>query len=303
MDKLKNLNALIAVVEHHGFAAAARHLGQSRSSINKSVIALEDELGVQLFNRTTRKVSATPSGEAYYERAKRIIADIEDADRAVAENNDEPRGVLRLNAPMSFGALHLGKAISDFLGRYPELRVELSLNDQFTDPVDGGFDATIRIGELDQHLSLVDHPIVEIKRYFMASPAFLEKHGPVSSPDQLKSLPCLHYGSLGEGHTWQIFGQGAEHTIQVNGVMCANNGETLCEAAISGLGIALLPTFIAGPALQNGSLVRVLADYAPPTIHLMLLYPVNRHLSPKIKRLLTFLYERFGDRPVWDMIE
>lgn len=302
MDKFKNLAAFVNVVEASGFAAAARRLGRTRSSVNKSVMALEDELGVQLLNRTTRRVSATANGEAYYTRAKSILQDIAEADRAISENDDEPRGILRLNAPLSFGALHLSKALSDFLAQYPELRLELALTDHFVDPLEGGFDAVVRIGVLNENPSLIDHPIVEMHRYLVASPEFLERHGDITSVNQLKSLPCLHYGSLGEGHVWRLVGKGQELNVPVNGVMCANNGEALQQAALCGLGVTMLPTFIVGPALQTGALVRVLPDYAPPPIHLMLLYPPSRHLSPKIRQLVSFLYERFGEHPSWDLL-
>lgn len=303
MGKFANMTAFLSVVEHGSFAEAARRMGLSRSQVNKSVISLEDHLGVQLLARTTRKVSPTPSGEAFYEQARRILDDLADAERAVMEKDDEPRGTMRLNAPMSFGHLHLSSALSEFMCLYPELKMELTLNDHFVDPVAEGYDATIRIAELNDDTSLIDHPIVKARRYFLASPEFIEAHGPIDHPDQLKALPCLHYGTLGEGHTWRLIGQDKTHTVQVNGVMCANNGEVLMEAAKRSLGIAFLPTFIAGPALQSGELVRVLTDYAPPDIHLMIVYPPNRHLSPKIRRLIEFMYDRFGGRPYWDLVE
>ncbi len=303
MDRFRSLQAFVHVVEAAGFAAAARRLGSTRSSINKAVIALEDQLGVQLLNRTTRKVSVTPSGDAYYKRAKAILQELADADRMVADSDEVPRGTLRLNAPLSFGTLHLGKALSDFLTEFQDLRLELSLSDRFVDPLEDGFDATIRIGALNAAPSLVDHPITEVRRFLVVSPEFLSRLGPVTAPEQLKTLPCLHYGSIGEGHSWRLQNGADEVTVQVNGVMCANNGETLLEAAVCGLGIAMLPTFIVGPALQSGALVRVLPDYSPPLLHLMLLYPPSRHVSPKIRHLLAFLYDRFGDRPPWDLVE
>lgn len=278
-------------------------MGLSRSQVHKSVVALEDTLGAQLLLRTTRKVSSTPSGEAFYERAKQILADLTEAESAIRAENEGPSGRLRLNAPMSFGSLHVGKALAEFISRHPALQIELSLNDRFIDPLDDGFDATIRIAEPDQSATLVEHPIAPIQRYFLASPDFLTRHGPIGLPDQLKSLPCLHYGNLGDGHIWRIQGKDETHAVKVNGVMCSNNGEVLCDAAIKGLGVALLPTFIAGPAMQSGELVRILPDYAPPDIHLMMLYPPNRHLAPKVRSLLEFLYERFGDRQVWDLLD
>lgn len=303
MGKFSHIRAFLGVVEHGSFAEAARQAGLSRSQVNKAVIALEEELGVQLLVRTTRKVSPTSSGEAFYAHAARILADLEVAERAVREDTEEPRGTLRLNAPMSFGALHLGPALADFMKAYPDLKVELSLNDRFVDVVEEGYDATLRIAELREDSALIEHPITLVRRYLVASPDFIKSHGPIERAEQLKSLPCLHYGALGRGHVWRLLDDGKAITVDVNGVMSANNGEVLAEAAKAGLGIAMLPTFIVGPAMQSGALVRVLPNLVPPDIHLTILYPPNRHLTPKIKYLIEFLYNRFGERPYWDLIE
>lgn len=303
MGKFNNISAFIGVVEHGSFSEAARQMGLSRSQVNKAVIALEDQLGVLLLNRTTRKVSTTPYGDEYYVRVKKIINDLEDADNIISEKDNTPKGILKLNAPQSFGVLHLAPALSDFMILYPEVKLELTLSDRFVDLIEEGYDATVRIGEINENSSLIDHPIIEIKRYILASPDFIKKYGPINHPDQLKTLPCLHYGTLGKGQIWPLSQNNKDYRVKVNGIMCANNGDVLCDAAVKGLGVTMLPTFIAGPMLHSGKLVRILPDYTMPEIHLMLLYAPNRHLSLKIRKLIEFLYDRFGDRPYWDLME
>ncbi len=302
MDRFASLTAFTKVVDEGGFAAAARVMGLSRSQVNKLVAGLESRLSVQLLNRTTRAVAATPAGLAFYERARTILADLAEAEASIADEAEEPRGELKINAPMSFGTLHLGPALADFMIRYPALRIQLVLNDRFVDPVMDGFDMTVRIAERPDVSSLIDHEIVEARRVLCAAPGFLDRHGTPQTAQDLARLPCLHYGTLPSGHVWRLIGQQGPRDIKVNGILCSNNAEVLTQAAVKGLGIALVPTFIAGPDLQAGRLATVLPDHAPPPIFLHLIYPPHRHLSSRIRALVTFLHERFGGLPVWDLV-
>ncbi|MCK5745781.1 MAG: LysR family transcriptional regulator [Oricola sp.] len=303
MDKFAALRAFSQVVQAGGFAAAAREMKLSRSQVNKLVIGLEDELGAQLLNRTTRSVSATPAGKAFYERAAAILADLAEAEACLMDEQDEPQGDLRINAPMSFGTMHLGRALADFMAMNPKIRVELNLTDRFIDPVEEGFDMTLRIAEPRDAPSLIDHQIIEARRVVCASPDFLKRHGEPESPRALGDLPCLHYGNLRAGNQWRLIGPEGEINARVNTVFLSNNAVVLRDAAVCGLGIALLPTFIAGAELQEGRLVTLLNDYRPPAIFITLLYPPNRHMSPRIRALVAFLYERFGDKPYWDLVQ
>jgi len=302
MDRFAALTAFVATVDHGGFAAAARALGTSRSAVNRHVIALEEELGARLLNRTTRSVAPTATGQAFHERAVAILQELTEAERAVARDDGEPAGSLRINAPMSFGTLHLAPAVTAFMTHHPQVRIELRLDDRHIDPVSEGFDLTVRIAEPDERSGLVDHRIVEIKRVICASPAHLERHGAPRHPSELRTRPCLHYGNLASGNFWRLDGPDGAAGVHVNGVLCSNNAEILREAATAGLGIALLPTFIAGGELQAGRLVSVLADYAPPQLFLCAVYPPGRHLSAKVRLFVDFLTERFGDRPYWDLV-
>lgn len=297
------LNAFVAVVEAGGFAAGGRRLGQSRARINRQVIALEDALGVTLLNRTTRAVAPTAAGEAFYERARAILTDLEDAERAISDTRDTPAGDMRINAPMSFGTLHLGPAIADFMTVHPGIRIHLTLTDRFVDPVAEGFDITVRIGELPEQTGLIDHPIVEAKRCLCLAPDLAARLCAPAVPEALKDMPCLHYGDLPGGHIWRLIGPDRSVAVRVNGILCANNAEVLRDAAVAGLGVAMLPTFIAGPDLQAGRLMTVLPAWLPPPIYLTLLYPPNRHLSARIRAFVDFMHDRFGGRPVWDLVD
>ena len=301
MDKFESLRIFTKVVESHGFTAAARELGLSRSAVSKSVAQLEQSLGAQLLNRSTRFVSATATGASYYDRCVAILADLEDADQAVHELQGEARGSIRLNAPMSFGTRHLGSAIADFMMTYPEVRIEATLNDRFIDPIQEGFDLTIRIAELDDS-SLIAKRLAPAKRVICASPAYLRTHPEPQKPADLKFHNCLHYGYLPTGNVWRLSGPDGDQTIHINGLLCSNNAEMLMAGALKGAGIALLPTFIAGAELQAGQLVSVLPDYWSPEIAIYALYPPNRHLSVKLRLLIDFLSHRFGDPPYWDLV-
>ncbi len=302
MDKFAALRAYVTVVDEEGFAAAGRLLGLSRSAVNRLVIALEDELGVQLLNRTTRQVAPTAAGLAFVDRAKAILDALDAAEREVGAAQTAAVGQLRVNAPMSFGTLHLGPAIADFMADHPELRIELALNDRFVDIIEEGYDLAIRIAEPDEETTLVDFRLSEIRRVLCASPGFLERHGEPGHPDALKRLPCLNYGHLPNQQRWRLDGPDGRIDVGIGTVLCSNNGEALRDAAVKGLGVALLPTFIVGPALQVGELVTVLHDYRPPTLMLTIIYPPSRHLAAKIRLFTDFLIARFGDRPIWDLV-
>lgn len=303
MDKFAALNAFVTVVEERGFAAAARKLALSRSAVNRMVIALEDELGAQLLNRTTRRVAPTAAGTTLHARARAILDDLQQAERIVGALQGEPAGELRINAPMSFGTMHLADAVADFMLRHRGVRVELQLDDRFIDVVGEGFDVTVRIGEPRDDIDLVDHRLTTARRVICASPAFLAARGEPRHPSELPKFPCLHYGNLASGKSWRLGGAGGPHTVPVAGVLCSNNGEVLRAAAVRGLGLALLPTFIAGEDLQAGRLATVLADYPPAELTLCVVHPPSRHLSAAVRLLTEFLSERFGGRPYWDLVE
>ncbi|MBD1853268.1 LysR family transcriptional regulator [Leptolyngbya sp. FACHB-711] len=296
MDKFESIRAFTQVVNAGGFAAAAREMELSRSQVNKLVIALENELGVQLLHRSTRVVTPTESGLAFHERCVEILASLEEAERSITQLQAEPRGRLRVNAPMTFGTMHLAPALADFLVQYPDLQVQLTLNDRFVDPIEEGFDVTVRIAKPQEVASLIVHPLTPAPRVLCAAPSYLEANGTPTYPDELRHHSCLHYGQLAVESQWTLIGAEGEQTISVTGVLCSNNGEVLRDAAVRGLGITILPTFVVEPELQQGTLQRVLPSYHPPELSISVIYPVNRHLSTKVRLLVHFLQEHFGDR-------
>lgn len=295
MDKLAALRAFVAVVEHGNFASGARALGLSRSQVNRSVINLEDAMGVQLLNRTTRAVALTPSGQAFYERVRAVLSDLEEAESALRDDHASARGEMRINAPMSFGTTYLGPAVASFMRRHPQIRVQLSLTDRFVDPVAEGFDMTVRIAAPSRQPSLIDHEIVPVRRVVCASPDFLARHGRPATPAELATLPCLHYGNLPTGNLWRLRREGgAWEDVRVDGVLCSNNAEVLRDAAVAGLGLALLPHFTARRHLEDGELVTVLDAWESPFVALSLLYPPNRHLARRTRLFVEFMHERFA---------
>ena len=293
MDKFESIRAFTHVVEEGGFAAAARKMDMSRSAVNKLVINLENKLGVQLLYRTTRQVNPTDTGRAFYERCVSILADLDEAENLASQHHSEPKGTLKINAPMSFGTLCLGSIVADFMVQYQEIQVELNLEDRFVEPVAEGYDLVVRIAQPRESPSLVVNPITPIERVLCASPQYLEKHSIPNHPEDLKEHSCLHYGYLATGSQWQLEDGEREYRVRVKGAICSNNGEVLRDAAVRGLGIVLSPTFIVEQELQRGELQLILPDYHPPTISLCVVYPVNRHLSTKIQLFSKFLKEHF----------
>jgi DNA-binding transcriptional LysR family regulator len=293
MDKLASLRAFVKVVELGSFSEAGRQLRLSRSAVSKYVGDLEQSLGVQLLNRTTRHASPNENGQAYFERALSVLAELDAADRAVTQLQATPRGLLRVNAPMSFGTMQLGPAIADFMEQYPELQIQLVLNDEQVDPVQDGFDVTLRIADLESS-SLIARKIVPIDRQLCASPAYLEKHGTPTHPDELRSHTLLTYGFLLTGNQWKLTGKDGDHWIQPRWTLCANNAEVLRDAAIKDRGIALLPTFIADAALRDGALRSFLSTYKAPPLTLYAIYAPTRHLAVKVRLFIDFLVARFS---------
>jgi DNA-binding transcriptional LysR family regulator len=302
MDKLASIRAFTKVAAHGSFSKAARDLRLSRSTVSKHIIDLERELGVQLLNRTTRSASLTENGQAYYERCRAILADLEEADLTVSRLQAEPRGLLRVNAPMSFGTLHLGRAVADFMEKYPQLQIQLILSDQLIDPVREGFDVTLRIADLPSS-NLVARKIVPARRVVCASPSYLERRGTPQEPADLRAHDCLNYGHLATGNQWKLTGPDGDQWVSIPWTLCTNNAEILRDAAVTGRGIALLPTFIAGADLQQGTLRSILTDYKVPELALYAIYPPNRHLATKVRVFIDFLVERFGRRPYWDLVD
>jgi DNA-binding transcriptional LysR family regulator len=303
MDRLAGIEAFVAVAECGSFSQAAERLHASKSVISRQVSALEAELGARLFHRTTRALALTEAGRSYLERATRILADLAEANASVGQLQAAPRGRLRVNAPVSFAFLHLAPALPDFLDRYPDVSVELTMNDRFVDLVDEGFDVAVRIGKLDDS-SLVARKVAPMRRTVCAAPAYLDKRGTPASPDDLKAHECLCYSNVGRSEEWRfVRPDGTAWPVEVSGRLHADNGDALRAAALQGFGLAVLPSFLVGRDFQSGALVSVLERFMPQDSAVYAVYPHARHLSPKVRAFVDFVAERYGPDPYWDRPE
>lgn len=300
MEQLTAMLAFARVVETGSFSKAARDLGISKSAVSKQISRLEDRLGVRLLNRTTRRHSLTEAGTSFFEGCQRMLAEADSAEAAVSHLAAAPRGTLKVNAPMSFGIQHLGPALSDFLGAYPELSVDMVLNDRQVDLVEEGFDIGLRIGKLADS-SLIARRLAPCRHVLCAAPSYLSGVPAPLLPEDLKALNCLHYSYLSDGEVWRFAGPEGIRKVSVTGRLHINNGDLLKDAAVAGLGVVLLPSFIIGEDLRAGRLVQILRDWRPAAeIAVHAVYPASRNLSPKVRVFIDFLSDCFGDPPYWD---
>lgn len=300
MDSLSNIQAFARVVEVGSFTGAADALGQTKSSISKHVAKLEERLGARLLNRTTRRMSPTEVGQAFYQRCQHIIADLDEAERAVMELQETPRGLLRINAPMSFSIRHMAPVISNFMKLYPEIRVDLELNDPVVDVVEEGYDLVIRISRMPDS-TLIARKLAPFRRVICASPEYWNTHGRPETPADLLGHNCLMYKYLSSGNEWTFVSRDGEQcNVRISGTFTANNGDALLAAARQGLGVLATPSFISYDDLKSGVLEPVLMNYDDIIGNIYAVYPHNRFLSTKVRLFVDYLVERFGPNPVWD---
>ncbi len=300
MDSVNAMIVFARVVEANGFSAAARRLGLSKSAVSKQVAALEDRLGARLLNRTTRRISPTEIGQALFERCQRIAAEVEEAELAVTRLSAAPRGRLRVNSSMSFGHIFLAPLLPAFQALYPEVTVELTLNDRLVDVVEEGYDLAVRIARLGDS-SLIARKLADARRIIAAAPAYLAQHGRPAAPADLAAHNCLTYSYVARPGVWRVGdADGAVHEVAVTGSLHTNNGDALRAAALGGLGIVDLPTFLVGDDIAAGRLVHLFPHYVDRFGGIYAVYPHNRHLSAKVRALVDFLVEQIGPRPPWD---
>ncbi|MCE1240972.1 MAG: LysR family transcriptional regulator [Azonexaceae bacterium] len=292
MNQLEDMRMFAVTADTGSFTAAAERLGVTKQFISRRIMALEKRLGARLLVRTTRKLSVTDTGRSYHERAVKILEAVDEAEQLVADRNAAPRGSLRISAPMSFGTLHLGPAIAQFMRLYPEVRIELDLSDRFVDIVGEGYDLALRIGELDDS-SLVARQIALTQLLVCASPDYLARRGTPQTPEDLQDHDCLLYGHSPHVE-WRFKRQGKPFNLTVNGRLRANNGELACAAAIAGVGVVCLPSFIVGRALRDNRLHTVLDTFLPPPLAISAVYPQHRQTSQTVRAFTDFLRNTFG---------
>ena len=297
MDQFVAMRAFRQVAELASFSAAAEKLNLSNGAVSKHVSALENHLGVQLLVRTTRHVSLTDSGRSYLERCARILDDIGESELALSRRHSAPRGTLRVNAPVSFAILQLGGLFAEFLQRYPEIQLDLNLNDRFVDPVEEGFDLVIRIVRQLPDSTLIARKLADIDYVICAAPGYLKRAGTPRIPEDLTNHACLLYVQGAPQNELRLQGPTGERGVKVPAARYqSNNSLPLRDALVAGLGIALIPTIYVSDLLDAGKLSPVLQQYHFEPSSLYAIYPRSRHLSAKVKVLVAFMLEQFASR-------
>lgn len=301
MDRLAAMEVFARVVEAGSFAAAAERLALSRAAASKQVMQLEAHLGTRLLNRTTRRLSLTGEGEAYYARCLRILGEVATAEREAGEAADAPRGTLRVTAPVSFGILHLGPIVGEFAARFPGVTLALGFDDRFVDLVAEGYDAGIRIGRLPDS-TLVARRLCRTRLVVVASPGYWQAHGKPRVPAELARHPCGNYTLRADGRDWRFDdGSGGVEIVSVAGPLTANNGDVLREAALAGACVAWLPDFLVGADVKAGRLETALEDRRMDEAGIHVIYPQTRHVTAKLRALVDLLVERFARPPAWQL--
>lgn len=290
MDNIELLRTFITVAAENSFSKAAERLDKSPQLVSKYVTALEDDVGVRLINRTTRRIHLTEAGIYYVERARQLLDDFDEMQSAVGDYQANPRGRLRISAPVSFATGHMGKLISEFCERYPDVTVDIQLNDRKVNIVDEGFDIAIRIGHLKDS-SLIAKKIAPVRLVACASPDYLKLHGKPRSISDLSEHQLLGYSYMEQADSlWQAKASHIE----------SNNGDLLVRCAMEGRGIAVQPTFIAGEAISQGKLEVILTEFEPAPLGLYAVYAHRTLLANKVRCFIEFMASYFGDPPYWD---
>lgn len=294
---LARIRAFVQVFDAGGFSAAARQHGRSKALLSKYVTDLEDYLGVRLMNRTTRKLSLTEAGEAYYREASGLLQQLDELDATITEQTAEPRGLLRVSAPRNFGESTLAPAIYEYLAKYPKVALDLRLEDRYVDLVDEGIDVALRISTLGDS-SLIARKIADMQVVVGAAPGLLKLHGTPQHPDDLRRLPCIIDVNLQGQSNWRFIEDGKTISVPVNGPLRVNSPLAARTAAAMGLGFVILPSYLADPLVRTGELVPVLTDYLPTGQTLQAVYPHRRHLAGKVRALIDHLVVWFQNHPV-----
>ena len=289
----------VNVVREGGFSAAAKALQLTPSAVSKQVARLEDRLNVRLLNRTTRHLSMTEEGEVFFDRATAILAEIDEVEALVSDRRDTPRGTLRVSSSISFGRHQIVPMLPEFLNAFPDLRLQLSLDDNLVDLVQEGFDVAIRMADLTDS-SLVARRLAVDRRVLCAAPSYIEKYGVPQSPEALRDHNCLVVSNVPSMHDWAFTFGNTVRKIHVEGRFEANSGVAVHEAALAGLGIAQLAAFMVAPDLRSGRLVSFLEDRVADGKPIYAVYPHRRHLSPKVRAFIDFLVDKLTPIPPWE---
>jgi len=301
MDRFENMDTFVRVVEAGSISGAANLMGVAKSAVSRRLKELEEHLGVELFHRTTRRMNLTETGRTFYQQSVRILQDVLEAELATSQAHGELQGSLKIALPQSFGIMHMGPAISEFLKEHPHIEFDLDFNDREVDLIQEGFDLAIRIANLPDS-SLIARRLATIDAVMCASPAYLKHMGTPKSPEDLINHHCLVYSLLRDFEYWHLIDPNGEPIkTKIRPYLKASTGEYLREAAVDGLGIILIPTFIVYKEIESGALKPIFNEYKRPQIDAYAVYPHTRHLSQRVRAFVDFLVKRFEGIPYWDL--
>lgn len=300
MDRLRAFEVFAQVVGKGSFTRAADALDTSPANVTRYVNELEAHLGTRLLNRSSRRLSLTESGTALYERCRSILDDVAEAEAVAGASALQPRGRLRINAPVSFGLRHLAPLWPQFMQRHPDMRLEVDLTDRVVDIVEEGYDLAVRVAR-GGSATYVARKLTTSRNLVVASPAYLKRHGRPARPGDLADHLAVGYTYLATGDDWTLTGpDGRAETVTMRCGFYTNNGDTVRAAALAGQGLAWMSTFLVGDDLRAGRLVEVMPDYKLPSIDVQAVYPSRRHLSAKVRVMVVFLAEAFAGTPPWE---
>ncbi|KLN62262.1 hypothetical protein WH96_01695 [Kiloniella spongiae] len=294
---LNEMAVFASVVEHESFTAAAKALGISKSAVSKQVSRLEDRLGIRLLNRTTRRLSLTEAGRLFSEKCQAVIDVAEQAEYTVSRLSSTPRGLLKVNAPMSFGIKCMAPMLADFRVQYPEIEIDLILNDQMVDLVEEGFDVGVRIGRL-MDSRLIAKKISDCGMSVIAAPSYFKKGHASVIPAELSGYNFLHYSNLNRISGLKLSGKHGAVAVPLTSDLSANNGDFILSAVQEGIGFACMPNFICHDAIKERRVVKILPDWEVDTDNaIYVVYPVNRNLPPKARVFIDFITDYYGNNP------
>ena len=293
VDRFTNLLLFTRIVEAGSLSAAARDAGLSQPTVSKQLAELEARLGAQLLQRTTRQSSLTEAGSAFYVRAKRILAELAEAESDAGDLHGSPRGTLRVGAPVAFGRLHIMPTLPAFLRRYPGLIVDLAMSDRFTDLVEDGVDVVVRIGKLSD-MSLIARHVGRSTRVSVAAPAYLAARGAPQTPKDLLQHDCIVYTLLATGNEWHFNGPSGTEVVRVHGSFRANNADAVRQATLAGLGIAVVPTWLIADDVAAGTLRGLMPNWTPSAVDVSVLYAPTPRVAPKVRVFVDHFVEAFS---------
>jgi len=301
MDQQSEMSVFVQVVEYESFSATARVLKLTPSAVSKLIGRLENRLGAQLLNRTTRHLSLTEEGRAFYQRCMPILSAIDEAEMAVTELHAKPRGLLKVNATNAFGQFHIQPLIPKFLEQHPDLRIQLTLSDSLVNLVEEEVDVAIRIADMPDS-TLIAKKITSVQRAVAAAPSYIKKFGVPKSPEDLKNHNCLTLSFETSLNQWEFKGANTPQRIRVKGNFETNNATALYKAGLAGLGLFRATNFVVGRDFKEGTLIPVLKDFEMTNqVNIYAVYPHSKHLSPKVRAFVDLMTDAFMPVPPWEL--